>query len=153
VSQAQSSSTFSSSKDFNWNIVNRNEIDRGCCGCEVIGTWLREQRSKVVGSFPGPMPAIFQPQIEKILTKTPLVRVIVICSDYRLLRPVSNEGVDRALTSPESKLRKIIIIKDSTHLFICAEFISISWLVVVVGLIIRTPISRLLTCGAAIVGW
>jgi len=38
------------------------------------------------------------------------VRVIVICSDHKLLRWDSYRGVGRASTSPESILHKIIII-------------------------------------------
>jgi len=41
------------------------------------------------------MPAIIQPQINK----APYVRVIVICSDHRLLWQDSYKGVNPALTS------------------------------------------------------
>jgi len=57
-----------------------------------------------------PMPAIFQPWIAKKINQAPSVRVIVICSDHRLLWRDSYKGVDRALTPDESILHKIIII-------------------------------------------
>jgi len=56
------------------------------------------------------MPAIFQPRIAKKINKAPSVRVIVICSDHRLLWQDSYKGVDRALTPDDSILHKIIII-------------------------------------------
>jgi len=57
------------------------------------------------------MPAIFQPRTAKKINKAPSVRVIVICSDHRLLWRDSYKGVDRTLTSDESILHKIIIIR------------------------------------------
>jgi len=56
------------------------------------------------------MPAIFQPQIAKKINKAPSVRVIVICSDHRLLWRDSYKGVGGSSTSPDSILHKIIII-------------------------------------------
>jgi len=46
----------------------------------------------------------------KKINKTFSVRVIVICSDHRLLWQDSGKGVDYALTLLESILHKIIII-------------------------------------------
>jgi len=48
-------------------------------------------------------PAILQPGIGKKTNKAPSVRVIVICSDYRLLRQDSNKGVDPASTLDEDE--------------------------------------------------
>jgi len=58
------------------------------------------------------MPAIFQLRIAKKINQAPSVRVIVICSDHRLLWRDSYKGVDRALTPDESILHKIIIIRN-----------------------------------------
>jgi len=60
------------------------------------------------------MPAIFQPRIAKKINKALSVRVLVICSGYKLLWRDFYKGVGRASISPESKLHKIIIIKPST---------------------------------------
>jgi len=50
------------------------------------------------------MPAIFQPRIAKKIKQASSVRVIVICSDHRLLWRDSYKGVDHALTPDESIL-------------------------------------------------
>jgi len=55
------------------------------------------------------MPAISPPQIAKKIDNALSVRVIVICSDHKLLWRDSYKGVDRALTPDESILHKIII--------------------------------------------
>jgi len=55
------------------------------------------------------MPAIFQTWIAKKINKAHSVRVIVICSDQRLLWRDSYKDVDNGLTSDESKLHKIIM--------------------------------------------
>jgi len=54
------------------------------------------------------MPAIFQPRIAK--NKSLSVRVIVICSDHKLLWCDSHKGVGHTSPSPESILHKIIIL-------------------------------------------
>jgi len=56
------------------------------------------------------MPPFFQPRIAKKINMAPSVRVIVICSDPRLLWRDFYKGVDRALTPDESILHNIIII-------------------------------------------
>jgi len=53
------------------------------------------------------MPAIFQPRFAK---KNQLSTLSQVNSDHRLLCRDSYKGVDRALTSDESRLHKIIII-------------------------------------------
>jgi len=79
-------------------------------GREVIGTWLRTIWFKVVGSIsPWQQKQIFNPRLQNI-NKAPSVRVIVICSDHRLLWRKSYKGVDHALTSDKSILQKIIVI-------------------------------------------
>jgi len=62
------------------------------------------------------MPAIFKPRIAKKINKAPSVRVIVICSDHRLLWRDSYKDADRALTPDESILHKIMIIIITTTL-------------------------------------
>jgi len=57
------------------------------------------------------MPAIFQPQIAlKNQQGTLSVRVIIICSDRKLLLRNTYKGVGRTSTMPDSILHKIIII-------------------------------------------
>jgi len=56
------------------------------------------------------MPEIFQPPIEKKISKAPSVRIIVIYSDHRLLWWDSDKGFDLAITSPEPILHQIMII-------------------------------------------
>jgi len=56
------------------------------------------------------MPTIFNPRWQKELTMVSSVRVIIVCSDHRLLWRDSFKGVDHALTSDESVPHKIIII-------------------------------------------
>jgi len=55
------------------------------------------------------MPRVFQPQIAKKNNATS-VRIIVVCSDPRLLWEDSDKVVDLALTSPEPLLHQIGII-------------------------------------------
>jgi len=54
------------------------------------------------------VPAIFQPQISKIVNKALSVWVIVISSDHKLQWPDSYKGVGHASTLPEPILYKII---------------------------------------------
>jgi len=56
------------------------------------------------------MPGIIQPQFAKKINEALSVRVIVICSDHKLLWRDSYKGVGCASTLPESILHKIIII-------------------------------------------
>jgi len=64
-----------------------------------------------VGSIPSrPCQQFFNPGLQKKINKALSVRVIVICSDHRVLWRDSCKGVDRALKPDESILHKIIII-------------------------------------------
>jgi len=58
-----------------------------------------------------PMRTILQPRIAKKINYAPSVRVIVICSDHRLLWRDSYKDVDPALTSDESIMYEIFIIQ------------------------------------------
>jgi len=57
------------------------------------------------------MPAIFKPRFAKKINKALSVRVMVICSDHKLLWRDSQKGIGRASTLPEAVLHKITIIK------------------------------------------
>jgi len=65
-----------------------------------------ERRSKVVRSIiPSPTSSFSTSRINKV----PSIRVIVICSDHRLLWRNSYQDVDLSLTLDESILHRIII--------------------------------------------
>jgi len=69
-----------------------------------------EFRSKVVGSILNhTCQQFFNPGLQKKLNKALSVRVIIICSDHRLLWQDSYKDVDPALTLEESILHKMII--------------------------------------------
>jgi len=69
-----------------------------------------ELRSKVVGSKPPDMQAIFQPRNEKKIKTVPSVRLIAISYGDKLLWRDSDKGVDHALTWDESIMLQIIIL-------------------------------------------
>jgi len=64
-----------------------------------------------VGSITGcPCQQFFNPGLQKKINKAFSVRVIVICSDHKLLWRDSYKGIGHASTLPEPILHKIIII-------------------------------------------
>jgi len=73
---------------------------RGCCGWEVQGNWLREQRSKIVDSIPA-RASYFSTLIAKKINKAPSVRERVICVDHRFPWRDFYKGLDRALASAQ----------------------------------------------------
>jgi len=76
-----------------------------------------------VGSIPGCLcQQFFNPIFQKKINKALSVRVLVICSDPRLLWQDSYKGVGRASTLPEAMPHKMVIIitlhKDTTKILI-----------------------------------
>jgi len=104
----------SQEKPLNTSAYNWNRI-------ELQSSWLRGHRhlSEVwdvrlwVQSLALRASSFLTPDCKKI-NKAPSVRVIVICSEHRLLWRDSYQGVGHTSTSPDSILNKIIVISFCT---------------------------------------